>query len=399
MRVLMVNKYARITGGADKQCMALAASLRGLGHEVAFLATASSANAEIEGAFVPTLVTHETRGTLSMPEQLRVFRDAVWNRDAATAMERLIADFRPDIVHAHKLYPQLSVAPIRKARAAGLPIVQTLHDYEFIAANPFDATGGLRDHESPRRSYRALNTATYGVRRALHVPAVTQWIAVSSFVAQTYARRGIETTVIPNFADSEPAASPRPLESRTGILFLGALSTVKGLHDVLAVARKHPSLSVVIAGRGPLRELVVAEAAKLDNVEFKGHLDAEAVAGEIAAARIVVVPSHWEEPGSLVALEAMAAGTPLVAYARGGLSEYVGGSGAGLAIEADWRALASACLELIADTDLWWRCANAGLQASRERFSRASHIEAVLRVYERALASRRRLAERGSDHA
>ena len=73
----MVNKYARITGGADRQCMALAASLRDLGHEVAFLATASSANAEVEGVFVPTLVTHETRGSLSMSEQLRVFRDAV----------------------------------------------------------------------------------------------------------------------------------------------------------------------------------------------------------------------------------------------------------------------------------------------------------------------------------
>ena len=380
----MVNKYARVTGGADKQCMSLAASLRDGGHEVAFLATASPENTELHGAFVPTVVTHETRDSLTVRERTRVLGQAVWNRDAAAAMEQLIEDFRPDIVHAHLLYPQLSVSPIRIARRHELPIVQTLHDYEFLAANPYDATGRVFDHHERRRSYRLLNTGTFAIRRVLHTPAVTEWIAVSQFVARAHHPRGIHATVIPNFADSQPSAAPRPLEARDGILFLGALSEEKGILDVLDVARHDRALRVVIAGRGPLRERVAAEAATLSNVEFRGQLDSPAVADAIAAARIVVVPSQWEEPGSLVALEAMAAGTPIVAYQRGGLGEYVTASGAGVVIDADWRLLESTCVQLLADIDLWSRCATAGLQASRTMFSRAAHTEAVVGVYERA---------------
>ena len=386
MRVLMINKYARVTGGADRQCMSLAASLRHDGHVVSFLATASAENIEVDGAFVPTHVTHETRDTLSARDRARVLRSAAWNGTAAAAMERLLTEFRPDVVHAHLLYPQLSVSPIRVARRHRLPIVQTLHDYEFLSGDPFDATGRIHDRRASRRSYRLLNTAMYAIRRALHVPAVTEWIAVSDFVADAHASRGIDSTVIPNFADVTPLAAPRRPEERAGVLFLGALSVEKGVLDVLQIARELPDVTFLMAGRGPLGDRVVAEAEALGNLRYLGVLPASSVPEAMASAQIVVVPSQWEEPGSLTALEAMAVGTPLVVYRRGGLAEYVVASGAGLVIEGNWRSLGSACAQLLRDSDLWWSCANAGLDASRTMFSRAAHVRAVVGVYERAVS-------------
>jgi len=388
MRILMLNKYAHVTGGADKQCMSLAASLRSCGHEVAFLAMESLENIELEGVFVPMSVTHETRDALTIRERAVVLRNAFWNSEAGSAMKQLIRSFRPDVVHAHRLYPQLSVSAIVVARRHGLPIVQTLHDYEFLSASPFDASGGIVDRREWRLSYRALNTATFVVRRRIHARAVTRWIAVSEFVARVHRAHGIDATVIPNFADLEPVLHPRVLEARNGILFLGALSAEKGVHDVLEVARRDPHTRIVIAGRGPLRELVASEAERLDNVAFRGHLDSAAVTDAIHSARLVVIPSRWEEPGSLVSLEAMAAGTPIVAYHRGGLGEYVSSSGAGLVVEADWRLLASACRRLLTDTELWRGCAASGLHASRTTFSRAVHTDAVIAVYEEAIRMR-----------
>ena len=90
MRILMINKYARITGGADKQCMSLAESLRARGHEVAFLAMASEENIEREGVFVPTFVTHETRDSLTARERATVLRHALWNGAAADAMKEAL---------------------------------------------------------------------------------------------------------------------------------------------------------------------------------------------------------------------------------------------------------------------------------------------------------------------
>jgi len=388
----MVNKYARVIGGADKQCMSLASALREEGHEVAFLAMESPANTELLGVFVPTSVTHETRDSLPARARARVVREAFWNSAAARAMEKLVDGFRPDVVHAHRLYPQLSVSSIRVARRRGLPIVQTLHDYEFLSANPFDPEGGVFDRHEQRISYAVLNGCTFVIRRLLHAPVVTEWIAVSDFVAQEHRRRGIRATVIPNFAELDSRGPPLPMERRHGVLFFGALSEEKGVLDVLELARMRPDMGVVIAGRGPLREEIEASAAGLANVDFRGHLDSASVAEAVRSARIVVIPSRWEEPGALAALEAMKAGTPIVAYRRGGLAEYVTTARAGLTVETDPELLASACQTLLTDTGRWRECSEAGISASETMFSREAHTAAVVAVYERA-------ARRSGEHA
>lgn len=380
----MVNAFARVTGGTDRQALSLARGLRERGHEVRFLSTASAENLETEGAFVPLLVSHATREHLSVGEQARVLRSTVWNRAAASAMRRLVEDFEPDVVHAHKLYPQLSVAPIVVARRAGVPVVQTLHDYQFVSASAYDTGGSRVDRREERLRYRLLNTATFPIRRYVHARAVTEWIAVSDFVAAVHGRRLENVTTIPNFADV-PAERALPREARSGVLFLGALSREKGVLDVLEVARRLSEVPFVIAGSGPLEELVATEAARLPNVEFRGRLDAVSALAATLSASLLVTPSGWAEPGALVSLEAMAAGTPLVAYPAGGLGEYVSRSGAGLVVDADPRALAEGCETLLEDAGLWGRCSDAGLEATKTVFGRDAHLEAVLGVYDRAV--------------
>src|SRR5688572_7155734 len=108
MRVLLVNKYAHVTGGADLNCLGLAEVLRGRGHDVALLSTASPRNAWEDGEFVEAAVTQATRDRLGTAQRVRAARRALWNPGAAAAMRRLIGRFRPQVVHTHKLYPQLS---------------------------------------------------------------------------------------------------------------------------------------------------------------------------------------------------------------------------------------------------------------------------------------------------
>jgi glycosyltransferase involved in cell wall biosynthesis len=365
--------------------MSLAASLRGLGHEVVFLSTAHPENDETSGAFVPSLVSHETRDQLSTMRRLAVLRNAMWNEQAARAMIRLARAFRPDVVHAHLLYPQLSVAPLVVAHRAGLPIVQTLHDYQFVSASPYDSTGACLDRHEMRPSYRALNSGTFLVRRHVHTRIVDQWIAVSEFVAHVHLRRNVRATVVRNFSDIRESGPVRDFDEREGLLFLGALSVEKGIHDVIRLARQLGDTQVVVAGRGPLSSAVLREAKLLPNLEFKGHLNSDASAEAIRRARLLLVPSHWEEPGPLVSLEAMASGTPIVAYSRGGLGEYVSRSGAGVAVRADWRSLSEACHEILSDRVRWLQYSQAGLRASRSEFSQEAHVQAVLSIYQRAM--------------
>ena len=147
MRVLIVNNFAKVTGGADLHCLELSEGLRERGHEVRWLATLAEDNLENAGAFVPSGVSAENREHLDPVAKFRAARWALWNPNAAAAMERLIQDYRPDVVHVHKAYVQLSVAPVVLAARHGVPVIQTAHDYEFVSASPLDSDGGKWDRK------------------------------------------------------------------------------------------------------------------------------------------------------------------------------------------------------------------------------------------------------------
>jgi glycosyltransferase involved in cell wall biosynthesis len=384
MRILMVNKYAHVTGGADLNCLGLAEVLRRRGHDVALLSTATSKNVFSEGEFIPASVTHASREHLGAPQRVEVARRAIWNPSAAAAMRRLIGRFRPQVVHAHKLYPQLSVAPVIAAARARVPIVQTLHDYEFLSASYRDHLGGWIDRDESELSFRTLNTATYILRRGLHARKVGAWIANSRYVAARYETRGIASTVLPSFV--EPARGDPPgFSDRRGAVFVGRLAEEKGVRDVLELAQLLPSVKVSVAGHGPLEGEVAAAAGRLPNLDFAGSLDRAGVLRCFERARVSVVPSRWQEPGGIAALEAMSVGTPVVAYASGGLAEYVGDIGGGRVIEPDALALARECETLHRHQRAWEELSARGAAGVASKHSPEHYALAVERIYGRLI--------------
>jgi len=388
MRVLMVNNFARVTGGADLHCLELSEGLRERGHEVRWLATRSDQNVETSGEFVPHAVDAQSRDRLTAKQRLTAARWAIWNPHAAAAMERLMRAYRPDVVHVHKAYVQLSVAPVVIAARHGVPVIQTAHDFEFVSASAVDSSGGLWDRKESRPSYRALNSATMLVRRSIHKPRVSRWIAVSRDLAQSYLELGrIEMTVIPNF--TEPARfAPVPFEQRSGVVFVGRLSPEKGIEHVLEAAKLSPDIPFTVAGDGPLADRVTAAAAELENLAYPGFVENTESRSVLSNARVCVMPSLWNEPGSLVGLEAMSEGTPVVSYLRGGLAEYVADADAGLfSREESPRGLAEAVASLYSDKHAWNRFSEGGREATASLHSRAVYLDALEAVYTSALAS------------
>ncbi len=387
MRVAFVNNFAYVTGGADVHCFDLADILHEHGHEARFLATAAPDQVVSAGAFVPLHVTNATRDHVSPATRARVASQALWNRAARSAMSKLIQDFRPDVVHVHKAYPHLSVAPILTAAQARIPIVQTVHDYEFVSANAFDASGAAIDRKESQAQYRALNTLLFQVKRRFHVPAVNSWIAVSRSTASFYERAGIHATVLPNFT-RVPVLPEAPPGERSGLLYIGRLAEDKGIRDVVSVARAMSDVPVRVAGYGALESYFREAASELPNLEYLGSLPQREVHNALVRSRVCLMPSHWQEPGPLACLEAMAAGTPVVAYANGGLAEYVADAGGGLVVEEQVEALTQACIRLVSDDTAWQESSNNALRASRETHSADAYYQRLLQVYTDAIVVR-----------
>ena len=154
-----------------------------------------------------------------------------------------------------------------------------------------------------------------------------QNIAVSSAVAEDLPAR--KTTVIHNpFIPSFSATQPPPNE--TTLLFVGRLVSVKGVDIALrALAELDPVYTLTICGDGEERGTLEALAEHLgvaDRVTFRGWVAHDELSNIARRASIQLVPSRYE-PFGIVALEAIAAGCPVVASDTGGLPEAVGRCG------------------------------------------------------------------------
>lgn len=383
MRVVIVNNFAHLTGGADQHCFGLAEALRRRGHEVAFLSTAHDRNTEHDGVFVPCTVTHASREGLSLVRQAGVFSSALWNRIAARGMQHLLDEFRPDVVHAHKLYPQLSVAPIVVASRAKVPVVQTLHDFEMISSSPIDARGGWWDRDETWIRFKVLNGATRPVHRFVHAPRVSAFVAVSRFVARVHSAYDIESNVLPNFVPvRELESGPLPdYDGRKGIVFLGRLRPEKGVLDVVEMARRVPGIDVTIVGSGDLEETVRNQTRALPNLHATGFVPEPALRDIVQHARVLVIPSRCQDAGPLVPLEAMSHGTPVVAYSVGGLGEYVADTGGGRVIPSDVEAMAAAATEIHDERTTWERLSSRGFAAVASRHTPDVYAERIEDIY------------------
>jgi glycosyltransferase involved in cell wall biosynthesis len=383
MRVLIVNNFVEVTGGADRHCLDLADALSGAGHSVRFVSTVGARGSEA-GSFVARLVDHRTRDELPVTTRAAVAARAVWNRSAAAATHAEIARLRPDLVHTHKLYPQLSVAPVLAAVKRGVPVVQTAHDYEFISASAEDSTGKRIDRREVRLQYQALNSGLHVVKRRFHVPAIRKWIAVSNALAGRYRNAGIESTTIANFTSPSDVVPP-PRAGRSGVVFAGRLEPHKGVDDVIELAAALSNVPVEIAGTGTMQPAVERASEELGNLRYLGRLRQGEVACALRRSAVAVFPSKWDEPGALTCLEAMSAGTPVVAYRSGGLAEYVQNARAGTVTERNSDELMRAVSHLLSAEGYWQQCSANAIAATNSVHSREQYVSRVLEVYASAL--------------
>jgi glycosyltransferase involved in cell wall biosynthesis len=315
---------------------------------------------------------------------------AVWSRRAAAYVRGAAREFRPDVVHVHNLFPMLSPSVLRHR---GAPVVVTLHNYRLLCLPAVflrdgrtceDCLGKLPWRGVVHRCYRdsAAGSAALAASLAVHRGAgtfagVDAFLAVSEFVREKHVEAGFDPgriRVKPNFV------APMPVRRGAGeeFLFLGRLSPEKGLDRLVEVWGDVPARLVVV-GDGPERARLAAAAPP--NVEFHGSVEPERVAGYLARARALVLPSICYEGAPRTVVEAFAAGVPVVANRSGALPTIVDDGETGVLVDparpGDWPAAVSRLLDDGASRSM----GDAAHRAWRARYSPERGIADLEAVY------------------
>jgi glycosyltransferase involved in cell wall biosynthesis len=318
MRILKLHTHYQQPGGEDGVFGAEVGLLRDKGHTVVAL---TFHNKQLEDA--PLL-----------------WRAAVtlWNREAYSRVREAIRLHRPDILHVHNTFPLASPAVIHAAKAEGVPVVMTLHNYRLLCVNAFlfrqgqvceaclgrlPWRGALYGCYRESRAASAVVAGMITLHRALGTwNLVDRFIALTEFARQKFIEGGFppkKISVKPNFVHPDPG----PGEGRGGYaLFVGRLSPEKGLGTLLmAWERLGGKVPLKIVGDGPLAPEVQEAQKRIPGVEWLGRKAPEEVYALMGEAAFLVFPSEWYETFGRVAIEAFAKGTPVLAAHIGAVGE------------------------------------------------------------------------------
>jgi glycosyltransferase involved in cell wall biosynthesis len=244
-----------------------------------------------------------------------------------------------NVVHAHNTVPLIGPASLAAARREGAAVVMHLHNVRIFCATGF----GERDG-GPCRRCRGRNTlpglvlncrrslpeaAVYATALSSHQPrllrAVDRFVAPSAAARDELVARGLpaeRVEVLRHYLPAELFAERSRAGAGAYALVAARLSPEKGIEDAVRACLR-AGVPLRVAGEGPERERLEQIAGDGD-VAFLGRLPAADVGRELAGAAMTLMPSRYHEFSPFSALEAMAAGVPVVATAMGGLPELLG---------------------------------------------------------------------------
>lgn len=334
MKILLVNKFFYIAGGAETYFFNLRDLLTRNGHQVIDFSMNDQRNFDSaqKSYFINQIDFNNNQKAFSKEAHI------LYSLEAKKKLEELIKKEKPEIAHLHNWYYHLSPSILGVLKKYKIPIVQTLHDYKIVCPNTRLYVNGKVCEKCKRHKYyqAVFNKCVhnsflpslgacieqYWYKSYLKfVNDVDVYISPSKYFINKCQEWGVKNKIyhIPNYINFEKYQPSFTLDDY--ILFVGNLDPYKGIMTLIEAIKSMPEVKLKIIGTGELKDKILELG--LNNVQLLGRLPHEKVLEYLKNAQFTVVPSEMHDNFPFAVLESMAMGKPSIGSDLGGIPELI----------------------------------------------------------------------------
>lgn len=390
MKILLVHNRYQQPGGEDVVFEQERKLLESAGHQVTVYCR-----------------TNDEIKNYSGLKRLALIKNTVSSEDSRREVFEVLQREEPEVVHIHNTFMMISPSIYSACREAGVPVVQTLHNYRLLcpAANFFrdgHVCEECEEHGVWRGvrygCYRGSRVATATVALMLTVhrqkhtyqDSIDRFIALSNFARSKFVAGGLpgeRIEVKPNFVEPDPGEHT---QGGGYAVFVGRLSEEKGLETLVSAwAELGNRVPLVMVGDGPvgpgLKKL--AQEKGITSIDFRGRLPRNEAQEIVKGSSFMVLPSECYENFPMGMVEAYACGVPVIASRLGALQELIDDGRTGL------HFTPGSPQELAEKVEWAWshaeRMREMGKEARREfenRYTAEKNYSMLMNIYKSVIA-------------
>lgn len=327
-KIIVINDFAHVTGGADQVALAGAIALSERDYEVYFFAAVTPVSDELRKSKVKVVCLGQP-DILRDPQRLRAGVRGLWNVEASRRLEDLLANCNNTntIVHIHSWTKALTSSVVNVSIKRGFSVVLTLHDYFLACPNGgfFNYQKGRVCHERPLSPQCLLMNCDSRSYKQKLWRAGRQLIqqklgklpqGISDFIVVSEFSKKILSPFLPedarfHYIDNPicmPKREPAIVEGSDVFCYVGRLAAEKG-PQLFARAASQLCVKASFIGEGPMRREI---QSLYPDAFMPGWVSRQELMSSLASARALVFPSLWYETLGLSVLEAAALGVPAI---------------------------------------------------------------------------------------
>lgn len=398
MKLLLVNKFFFFNGGSETVFFQEREFLKSQNIDVVDFSMEDVRNIESKysSSFISNIDFQNSYGVFNKIKNGFSF---IHSREAVAKLDALLTKERPDIAHLHNIYHQLTPSIIPVLKKHGVKVVMTLHDYKLICPAYLALKHGkicidcggqdfwkpfLSNCQRSKSQSLLLSLEALWHKWKKSYNGVDLFISPSQFLADLTSMRFSKNKikVLTNGINIDEYVASYHDDGYA--LYFGRISKEKGIKTLLEAHKNlKESISLKVVGTGPLDD----EFSSLySSAEFLGHKTGKELNNLISNAAYVIVPSEWNENCSMVVLEAMALGKPVIGSNIGGIPEQIDDGKTGFLFEmGNVKQLTENMMILHKNKELRYKMGKAARVKLEKKYSLGGHCNELLNIYEELL--------------